>query len=212
MGSTMARAYVVHLVDPDADACSQWARILADSSFEVHSFASAAAFLARGLTARPDCVLAEAMLGKRGGLELQARMRELDPGVPIVFASGGADIRMIVHAMRAGAVDFLQKPVARAALLDAVERAVEKSAAFRAAELRRGSSLERLGRLTPRERVIFAQVLQGRLNKQIAAALECQEATVKVHRSRLMRKLGVRSVVRLVQFGQELGLEQPATE
>jgi len=208
----MARAYVVHLVDPDADACSQWGRILADSGFEVRSFASAAAFLARGLPARPDCVVAEAMLGKRGGLELQARVRELDPGVPVVFASGGADIRTIVHAMRAGAVDFLQKPVARTALLDAVERAVEKSAAFRAAEQQRATSQERLGRLTPRERVIFAQVLQGRLNKQIAAALECQEATVKVHRSRLMRKLGVRSVVRLVQFAQDLGLDRPVTE
>ena len=208
----MARAYVVHLVDPDADACSQWARILADSGFEVRSFASAAAFLSRGLAARPDCVVAEAMLGKRGGLELQARVRELDPGVPVVFASGGADIRTIVHAMRAGAVDFLQKPVAHAALLDAVERAVERSAAFRKAEEQRVTSRERLGRLTPRERVIFAQVLQGRLNKQIAAALECQEATVKVHRSRLMRKLGVRSVVRLVQFAQELGLDQPVME
>ena len=212
MGFTMARGYVVHLVDPDADACSQWARMLTDAGYEIRSFASAGVFLARGLPARPDCVVAEAMLGKRGGLELQARMRELDPGVPVVFASAGADIRTIVHAMRAGAVDFLEKPVLGPALLDAVQRAVDKSCAFRAAEWRRTSSMERLGRLTPRERAIFAQVLQGRLNKQIAAALECQEATVKVHRSRLMRKLGVRSLVRLVQFGQDVGLDQPVIE
>jgi FixJ family two-component response regulator len=96
-------------------------------------------------------------------------------------------------------------PVADASLLDAVKRAVERSRALRAADQSRSTALERFALLAPRERDIFAQVLEGRLNKQIASTLDCEEATVKVHRSRLMRKLGVRSLARLVRFRQEIG-------
>ena len=169
-------------------------------------------FLARGLPARPDCVIAESVLADCGGVELQERTRAFDPTISVVFASGKADFRLIVRAMRAGAVDYLEKPVPERALLDAVARATERATALRAAEARRSSARERFGSLTPRERTILAQVLEGRLNKQIAATLECQEATVKVHRSRLMRKLGVRSLARLVQLAQDLGLNQPASD
>lgn len=211
----MARARVIHLVDHDVGACAEWETILSAAGCEVASFASVPAFIARGLRVRPDCVVAEAMLGERGergGLELQERVRELEPTVPVVFVSRNVDVRVIVRAMRAGAIDFLQKPVAPSRLLDAVARAAERAASLRAAELSRTTARARLECLTPRERVILGQVLQGRLNKQIAAALDCQEATVKVHRSRLMRKLGVRSLALLAQFGQDLGLDQRATE
>lgn len=182
------------------------------TGYEVQAFASVTDFIAHGVAARPECVVAEALLGDLGGLELMERLRELDPTIPVVFASRSGDVRLIVRAMRAGAVDFLQKPVAEARLREAVARAVERTVAMRALELRRASALERFARLTPRERVILAQILQGRLNKQIAATLACQEATVKVHRSRLMRKLGVRSLARLAQFGQEIGLDRRVAE
>jgi FixJ family two-component response regulator len=198
----MAHATVVHTVGPDRDACSAWRRTLAGSGYEVHGFASPAELIASGLSSRPHCVVSEA---SPGGLELQERLRERDPTVAIVFVSAKCDVRLIVRAMRAGAIDVLRTPVAEAALLDAVGRAAARAATLRAQEQRRRSALERFSHLTPREQAIFAQLLEGRLNKQIAAALDCQEATVKVHRSRLMRKLELRSLTRLVQFGQDLG-------
>ena len=205
----MARTRVVHLVDQDEDACRELARTLTESGYEVHSFPSAASFLSAGLPLRPDCLVAEIMLEEMSGIEFQERVREIDPTVSIVFASSNGDIRKIVRVLQAGAVDFLEKPVTEAALVDAIDRAVERSARLREVELQRSSARERFGRLTPRERAILQHVLQGRLNKQIAGMLDCQEATVKVHRSRLMRKLGVRSVVRLVQFSRDFGFDQP---
>jgi len=200
----------VHLVSQDAGACREWARILEGSNHRVASFGSAGDFLSGGLPARPACVIAESVLADCGGLELQERTRAFDSTISVVFVSGTTDFRLIVRAMRAGAIDYLEKPVAEGALLDAVARATERAAALRADQERRSRARDRFGSLTPRERTILAQVLEGRLNKQIAATLECQEATVKVHRSRLMRKLGVRSLARLVQFAQDLGLDRAA--
>lgn len=208
----MAREFSVHLVSQDAGARIEWGRILEARDYDSASFGSAGDFLARGLSARPDCVIAEAVLGDCGGLELQERTRSFDATISVVFVSGKADFRMIVRAMRAGAIDFLEKPVAEGALVDAVARATQRAAALRAVEERRMRARARFVSLTPRERAILAQVLEGRLNKQIAATLECQEATVKVHRSRLMRKLGVRSLARLVQLAQDLGFDRPADD
>ena len=197
---------VVHLVDPDQSACRQWEGVLSRAGHAVRSYDSPAAFLADGISLHPACVVTELAFATMTGHELQARVAQIDPTVAIVFASGNGDVRQIVRVMRAGAVDFLQKPVAEAALIDAVDRAVRRSEELRAVALQRTSAKERLGRLTPRERTILVHVLEGRLNKQIAAVLDCQEATVKVHRSRLMRKLGVRSVARLVQLAEDFGM------
>lgn len=208
----MACARAVHLVDHDKAACREWLRILAPAGYEVRSFACAADFLEMGLAERPHCVVAEFALPDVGGLELQERMRGRGGAVPIVFASKSALIRNVVRAMKAGAVDFLQKPVRASVLVDAVARAVKMAEDVRADESSRSRASELFSRLTPRERVIFAHVLQGRLNKQIAATLDCREATVKVHRSRLMRKLEVRSVARLVHIGQTLRIDRVLPE
>ncbi|MFO1313643.1 MAG: LuxR C-terminal-related transcriptional regulator [Burkholderiales bacterium] len=207
----MARAISVHLVAGDEATLVDWGRTLGASGYRVASFGSSTEFLACGLPARPDCVITEATLPDASGLDLQQRVVERDPSVSIVFASQESDFRTIVRAMRAGAIDFLETPVARGALLDAVARAVERTAGLRAAESRRCDHAQRFARLTPRERAILTQVLEGRLNKQIAAALDCKEATVKVHRSRLMRKLGVSSLARLVQLAQEAGVGRRET-
>lgn len=203
----MACAGTVHLVDHDQATCAEWLGILSQAGYEARAFASAATFLEQGLPERPECVVAEFVLADMAGLELQERMGG-NGAIPIVFVSRSACIRSVVRAMKAGAVDFLQKPVRACALVDAVERAAKLADDRRVDELSRSRANELFSRLTPRERVIFAQVLQGRLNKQIAATLDCQEATVKVHRSRLMRKLEVRSVARLVHIGRALRIDE----
>ena len=200
----MGRAIVVHFVGRAGDDCRALTQELASSGYVVRSFVSASDFLARGLSERPECLMIEAV-PECNGLELQERVGAQDSTVPMIFVARQCDFRVVVRAMRAGAIDFLQMPAPSTNLLDALARAVDRAAALRAAECEHSAAMERFDRLTPRERAIFAQVLEGRLDKQIAAALECQEATVKVHRSRLMRKLGVRSLARLVQFGHEIG-------
>ena len=201
----MARAIVVHLVAREQATLIDWGRILGALGYRVASFRSGAEFLAYGVPGRPDCVITEATLRDDTGLDLQQRVLDRDPSISIAFASDQSDFRTIVRAMRAGAVDFLEMPVSAGELLAAVARAAERTAALRAAETRRSDHAELFARLTPRERAILSQVLEGRLNKQIAAMLGCKEATVKVHRSRLMRKLGVRSLARLVQLAHEAG-------
>ncbi|MFO1306275.1 MAG: LuxR C-terminal-related transcriptional regulator [Burkholderiales bacterium] len=202
----MARAIVVHLVTRGEGALADWRRTLSGAGYRVSAFPSGAEFLAHGLPSRPDCVVVEATLEYGDELDLQQRILHRDPAASVVFASEGVHLRTVVRAMRAGAIDFLEMPVSPLALLEAVAHAAERTAALRDAELRRFDRAERFERLTPRERAILDQVLEGRLNKQIAATLGCKEATVKVHRSRLMRKLGVRSLARLVQLAHEAGL------
>ncbi len=207
----MTRAIVVHLVARETRTLEAWAGVLRGAGYRVASFESCTGFAACGLRARPDCVVAEANLADCNGLELQELVREFDSTISVVFASGEADFRMIVRAMRGGAIDFLEMPLTQHALQDAVARAAQRAVARRTAEAERAGVLERFERLTPREREILVQVLEGRLNKQIASTLDCQEATVKVHRSRLMRKLGVRSLARLVQLVHDAGIA-PARE
>lgn len=207
----MAGAIVVHLLAREERTLEGWAGILRSAGYRVAAFGSSAEFAACGLRSRPDCVVAEAPLVDCTALELQELVREYDLTISVVFASRVADFRVIVRAMRGGAVDFLEMPSTQHALQGAVEQAAMRAATLRAAGAERAGALARFERLTPREREILAQVLEGRLNKQIAATLDCQEATVKVHRSRLMRKLGVRSLARLVQLVLDAGVE-PARE
>lgn len=163
-----------------------------------------AQWLADGIHARPACLVADAY---GADVELLRRIAGFDPTIRVVFAAADADIRLIVRVMRGGAVDYLQKPLCGVALLDAVSRAVILSGTDRAVLYRRSQAQERLDRLTPRERRVLVEVLEGRLNKQIAATLDCQEATIKVHRSRLMRKLGVSSLARLVHFVRDVEVD-----
>jgi FixJ family two-component response regulator len=142
------------------------------------------------------------------GLALQQALNTEGPHRPVIFLTGKGDIPTSVRAMRAGAIDFLTKPVNDSDLLAAIARAEEKDAQTRAANAELDSINARFARLTPREREVMTHVVSGRLNKQIAGDLGTVEKTIKVHRGRVMSKLGVRTVAELVRLAERAGIRQ----
>jgi FixJ family two-component response regulator len=142
------------------------------------------------------------------GLELQRVLGVNGDQRPIIFISGQGDVPTSVNAMKAGAVDFLTKPLHDKLLLDAIARAEQADAAARKARVELGIIQAKVGTLTPREREVLSHVVAGRLNKQIAADLGTVEKTVKVHRGRMMEKLGVRTVADLVRLAEKVGVRR----
>ncbi|MFO1313973.1 MAG: response regulator [Burkholderiales bacterium] len=201
----MTTADVVYLVDDEPELTRALARLLQAEGFDVRAYNSAPDFLARATPADVGCVVLDVAMPDLDGLALQQRLAHL-PGLAVVFLTGHGDIPMSVQAIKAGAIDFLVKPVKRDELLRAVRASLAvaraQAAALRADEEARG----RLERLTPREREVFAHVIAGRLNKVIADRLGTAEHTVKVHRGRVMDKLGAASVADLVRLAQQLGI------
>jgi FixJ family two-component response regulator len=174
---------------------------------EVEDYGSAPAFLARVDDACTGCLVLDLAMPEFDGLELQRQLAERGANLGIVFLTGHGDIPASVRAIKAGALDFLTKPVKRADLLRAVRAALahardQHESAVAAARLR-----SRLAQLTPREREVFAHVIAGKLNKVIAADLGTTEQTIKVHRARVMEKLGADSVADLVRVAQQVGVK-----
>lgn len=196
----------VYLVDDAPGLRRALARLLELEGLAVRAFASAEEFLAALPLEEPACLVLDVDLPGLDGLALQERLGARAT-LPIVFLTGKGDIPMSVRAMKAGAVDFLTKPVEAEALLGAVRAALARSAARVAEEHARAELGERLAQLTPREREVLEHVLAGRLNKQIAVALGIGEHTVKVHRGRAMEKLALDSVAELARVAERLGLE-----
>lgn len=192
---------LVYIVDDDDGVGTAMARLLRAFGFDAHHFNSAAAFLRHRTDDRPACVLLDLQMPEVNGLDLQRALSDAS-ALTVVFLSGHADIHTSVAAMKAGAADFLTKPVEEDRLLQAVSRAVERSAAAQEADRERIAFLARLARLTPRERQVGALVIQGLLNKQIAGELGTAEKTVKVHRARVMEKLKVGSVAELARLAE----------
>jgi FixJ family two-component response regulator len=190
----------VHLIDDDPAVLRALARVLAAAGHACQTWERAEAFLAASPRPSDGCVVVDLALPGASGLELQRRLGERDPGFPVIFLTGRGDIGTSVRAMKGGAVDFLTKPVEPAALLAAVETALERGRTQNAARAAEADRAARLARLTPREREVLEMVVRGRLNKQIAADLGSAEKTVKVHRARMMQKLGVRTVADLVRL------------
>ena len=190
----------VFIVDDDAQTLRAFERILRIEGHAVTTFTSAAEFLGRTIEDIPSCLLLDLHLPGIGGLRLQEEMRQASVRMPIVFVSGSADVSSTASAMRCGAVDFLQKPVEDAHLLAAVSRALEQDAAQRLRHDEMTRARERLAQLTPREREVCELVARGLLNKQIAAALGPSLRTIKIHRARMMRKLGAASVADVVRL------------
>jgi FixJ family two-component response regulator len=200
----MIRPGSVQVVDAEAGIDPGALRLLASVGYAVEVFASAQAYEARDDTAFADCLLVHAAAPASIGCDA-ARFVELHGAVtPVVYVAHDPDVRAAVRAMKAGAADYLAAPVRDVDLLGAIAAAAARAAERRREKARRDAALARVARLTRREREIFDLVLTGRLNKQIADALGSQVATVKVHRSRLMRKLGVRSLVELLGVGHDL--------
>lgn len=196
----------VYLVDDDASFLKATSRLLLASGFAVEAFSSAADFLARCESAGPGCVVADLQMPGLNGLELQAALAQKGLAMPVVFLTGHGDIASTVRAMREGAEDFLEKLASKEQLLDAVRRAVARGEREGMARDRRGAVERRFATLSAREREVLAEVLRGRLNKQIAGDLAINERTVKLHRTAIMAKCGVRSVVELSRLAQEAGV------
>jgi FixJ family two-component response regulator len=196
----MSRLPVVFAIDDDAVWRRAIQRLLSGRHFEVRVFGTAADFLAVHDPQAAGCILLDFALPEMDGLELQECLLARGCRLPIIFVSGRADVLTSVCAMRAGALNFLTKPVRESQLLHALDEALEIDAAQRRLSSARSTRARRLARLTPRERQVLDYVVAGRMNKQIAADLGTVEQTVKVHRARVMRKLGVRSLAELVRL------------
>lgn len=204
-----AIAPMVFVVDDDASVRKSLTRVLAASGYAVEQFASAGDFLARERYARPCCLVLDVRMPGLSGLDLQTALAAAGRRLPIVFVTGHVDVPMTVKGMRNGAVDWLTKPFGAKELLNAVERAVAKDVQDRSDAARVAEVEERAKRLSPRELQVFALVVTGMLNKQIAGLLGVVEKTVKVHRARVMTKMQAGSVAELVRLADRLGVVLP---
>lgn len=191
---------VVHVIDDDASLRTAVLRLLRAAGYDARPYASVAEFLLAQSGDIRGCLLLDVRMPGPSGLELQESLARRGDAVPIIFLTGHGDIPTSVRAMKAGAVDFLTKPAERHALLAAVRAALERAAQAQATREQSHQAHAGLERLTPREREIFARVIRGQLNKQIAADLGTAERTVKAHRARVMEKMGVRSIAELVHL------------
>jgi len=198
---------VVRIVDDDASFRTAVTRLLRAAKYTVRGYGSAREFLDSDPRTEPGCILLDLKMPGVSGFELQESLAALEERLPIIFLSGHGTIPTSVRAMKAGAVDFLTKPVRREALLPAVENALDVDAERRVARAHLGELKSRYENLTPREREVLAHVVGGKPNKLIAFDLGMSERTVKAHRASLMEKLRVQSVAELARLALELGIQ-----
>jgi FixJ family two-component response regulator len=198
---------VVFVVDDEDAVRRALCRLIGAAGYRVQAFGSAAEFLRdRPSLDGAACLVLDVQMPELGGLELQRELSAANASLPIIFLTGHGDIAMTVRAMKAGAIDFLAKPVDDVDLLQAVETAVRHAARAEAARAELDSIRNRLARLTPREREVLVLLLGGRLNKQAAYELGIAEKTIKVHRARVMEKMGAQSLVELARAADKAGL------
>ena len=207
----MDRTPTIHVVDDDESFQVAIARLLRATHYEVRTYANAGDFLLRLPADAPGCILLDLRMPGPTGLALQEALASRPDTLPIIFLSGHADVPATVQAMKAGAVDFLTKPVKREVLLPAIERALARDAESRAARERLNTWRSRYNSLTPREIEVLERIVSGRMNKEIAAELGASERTIKAHRAQVMQKMNVTSVAELVRIADALrGSAPPA--
>ena len=204
----MEGMFTVFLVDDDPGVLKALSRLLRSRGREVRSYVSPQEFLADHDATMPGCAVLDVAMPGLDGLALQQALSDQGPPRPIIFITGKGDVPTSVRAMKAGAIDFLTKPVGGDELLAAIGRAEEIDAKSRQTTAELAAIEARLTTLTPREREVLTHVVAGRLNKQIAGDLGTVEKTIKVHRSRMMDKLGVRSVADLVRMAERAGISK----
>jgi FixJ family two-component response regulator len=196
-------APLVFLVDDDASVRKSLARLVKTAGYETELFASVRDFLARAPYDGPCCLVLDVRMPGLTGLDLQEALRVAGQRLSIVFITGHRDVPASVKAMKAGAVDFLTKPVDAETLLAAIRQAVARTITDRRRQARVAEVRDRMATLTPREAAVFALVVTGMLNKQIGAKLGIAEKTVKVHRARVMEKMQAGSLAELVRLADE---------
>lgn len=198
---------VVHVVDDDASSRTAMERRLKKAGYEVVTYPSAQHLLDRVPNeSELACILLDVRIPGLSGPELQDRLSELGSTLPIVFLTGYPDVPTTVRTIRAGADDFLSKPVASDQLLGAVERAVARHEVALSRKIKLEMVRAHIARLTPREREVFELVIRGRTNKQIGNALGAAERTIKAHRQRVMEKMQARSLAELVSLAERSGV------
>jgi FixJ family two-component response regulator len=194
----------IHVVDDDDSFRTALTRLLRAAGYEVRGYTSAGAFLLTKMGNSPGCVVLDVRMPGPSGLDLQEAIGGRDEALPVIFLTGQGDIPMSVRAMKAGAVDFLTKPIQRAALLAAVHTALGRDAENRAARGKGNALNAHYEKMTVRERAVFALVVAGKLNKHIASELGISERTVKSHRAQVMEKMHVTSLAELVHIADKL--------
>jgi FixJ family two-component response regulator len=200
------QASMVFVVDDDPSVRRAIKRLVESVGLQVELFGSAAEFMD---SSRPDvvsCLVLDIRLPGMSGLDFQRELARARDEIPTIFITAHGDIPMTVRAMKAGAVEFLTKPFRDQDLLDAIQVALQRDHARRQRQAEAATLQERLESLTPREREVLPRVVSGLLNKQIAAEIGTTEATVKVHRSQLMRKMGADSLPQLVRMAEKIGI------
>lgn len=199
---------VVFAIDDDPSVRKGLARLLRSAGYKQEMFESAADFLARPPYSGPSCVIVDVQMPVLNGMDFQETLLQQQREEQLVFITGHGDIPMCAQAMKSGAVDFLRKPFRADELLQCVQKALARSAEQRRRSTERNEARHLLDLLTPREFEVMELVITGMLNKQIAGELGTAEKTVKVHRGRMMQKLGVASVAELVRLVQRACLAQ----
>jgi FixJ family two-component response regulator len=188
---------VVHLIDDDDSFLRAMTRLLCAEGMTVRSFAAATSFLRWVSPLTRGCIVADLNMPDIGGLQLQAMLAQTGATMPVIFLTGQGDIPSTVRAMRSGAADFIEKSAAQSEIIAAIEAVLERDTAESVERMRLEGFSRRFARLTKREREVLQHVVRGEMNKQIAAMLEINERTVKLHRQAITTKLGVHSAARL---------------
>jgi FixJ family two-component response regulator len=202
---TEAQPSVV-VIDDDPDIREALRSLLQSVGLQGRAFASVPEFLKSGRPDGPTCLVLDVRLPGRSGLDFQRELSAANIDLPIIFITAHADVPMSVQAMKRGALEFLTKPVRDQDLLDAIQLGLERDRARREGERALAALRERFETLTPREREVMAEVLKGRLNKQIAGDIGVSEVTVKAHRGQVMRKMKALSLLDLARMAEKLKL------
>ena len=198
---------IVYLLDDEPSMLKALSRILRARGYEVMAFEKPADFFDYERTMGPACLILDLAMPGLDGFDVQQKLADNQDRIPIIFLTGHGDIPASVKAIKAGADDFLAKPVKGDDLVSAVESALNRANIQQAEELDIAELRKRLEQLTPRQREVFQYVIAGKMNKMIAADLGTGEQTIKVHRRRVMRKMGVKSLVELVRTADMLGIK-----
>ncbi len=197
---------VIFVVDDDPSICQSLTWLIESVGIKVETFPSAAAFLKRHPHDGPACLLLDVRMPGLSGFDLQNQLAAAGRIIPIIFITGHANVSMSVRAMKAGAVDFIEKPFEDQTLLDTLNQSLEKDRQAKREQAEKREIKQRLGSLTAREREVFKRVVAGSLNKQIAFELGTTERTIKAHRARVMQKLQMRSLADLVRLAVKAGI------